>query len=236
MVDFPLRVVGLLLHGVGGHLLSEGHELCRALLEFRIGDCTFSPSSSSLLDAAEGEDTNDCQYNTSSGGADSDFGGVGETLPFIFGLLGLAIEVELVGSIDDLDTLPASSLVAVFVFAPGGIVLRVQSLDIHGEGSSLVVGQSTSPLDCSVRFLGVSTGPDTKTDIHGGLRVVFTPIGVLILQGADDVAINDPLELLLGPDGGVVMEIVLWVIDWVVDCSVERGGVALSKNNWSRRG
>ena len=128
-----------------------------------------------------------------------------------------------------LDTLPTARLVAVFVLAAGGEIGYTSTSDVHGVGTLFVVGQPTRPFNCAVGVGGVSTGPDTDSNVHGGLREVLSVIRIFVMEGADEVPVNVPFDLLSCPERGVVVEVLLRLIDRIVDSTVVGRSVALSK-------
>jgi len=130
----------------------------------------------------------------------------------------------------DFDALPVSGLVAVRVAAAAGKVFDFDAFDDHCKGPVFVVGHAACPFYCAVGVLGrVAAGPAADLEVHGSLRIVFAveSEGIVVVQGADDVAVNDPFKLLSSPDGGVVVD-VLVIGDGVPDCTIVGGGVALA--------
>lgn len=130
----------------------------------------------------------------------------------------------------DLNTLPAASLVAKGVGFTSGKVLDIESCYGHGEWSFFVVGHPASPLDCAVGIASrVTTGPDTEPDAHGSLWKVLAIQchRIVVVECANDVVVDVPIDFLGGPDGGVIVECES-VVDWVPDGAVVRSGISLA--------
>lgn len=128
-----------------------------------------------------------------------------------------------------LDALPTTGLVAVFILAARGEVGYASTSHVHGVGTLLVVGQSARPFNCAVCVGGVSTGPDTDSDVHGRLREVLSVVRIFVKEGADKASVNVPFDLLSCPERGIIMEVLLRLIDRIVDGAIVGRGVALSK-------
>lgn len=111
----------------------------------------------------------------------------------------------------NLDAFVGTTHIAVRVLGATAVVGDASTLDIHGEGALGVVGVATSPLTSAVGHSRVTASPDTERESHGGLGVVSGLVGLLGGEGTDEVAVNVPLERVLGPDGGVVDEVLLVV-------------------------
>ena len=129
-----------------------------------------------------------------------------------------------------LDAAPATRSVAVFVL--GNVAVGVgdtHGLHGHGVGAPTVVGQAAGPFDGAVGVFGVPTSPDAQADVHGGLGEVVAAVCVGRLEGADDLAVDVPVDFAFGPVGRVVVPVVLGVGDRVVDGAVEGGGVAFAE-------
>ena len=130
----------------------------------------------------------------------------------------------------DLDALPATSFIAVGVGFSGREVLDVQTRHGHGEWSLLVVCYSTCPFDCAIGIGGrVTTSPDTEPDAHGCLWEVLAVErdGIVVIESANKVVVDVPLDFFSGPNGGVVVESE-GVVDWVPDGAVVGGGVSFT--------
>ena len=108
-------------------------------------------------------------------------------------------------------------------------VLDLDALDVHAEGSGIVVGLSTGPVDGSLAVAGVTTGPDTDAKVHGGLREARAALSIGIVESADDVAVDGPDEGLLGPVDGVLVESILRSGNCGPSVTVVSSGVTLSK-------
>lgn len=111
----------------------------------------------------------------------------------------------------------------------GGVVGDVDGLDIHGERSVSVVGLTTSPLDGTLTVVGVAAGPDTDADAHGGLGEVLARDCIGVIQCADDLAVQEPLDATGGPVDGVGVEGGLGVRDSDGSATVVSGSIALSE-------
>jgi hypothetical protein len=129
----------------------------------------------------------------------------------------------------DLDAAPVAGLVGVGVAGSGVGVFDVGRLDIHGEGTSVVVGFTTSPFDSSRSVVGVTTGPDTESQAHGGLGETASALRIGKGQSADDSTVDDPANRLRGPFNGVGVENLLGSSDGVEATTVIAGSVTLSE-------
>jgi hypothetical protein len=129
----------------------------------------------------------------------------------------------------DLDAAPVARLVGVGVAGSGVGVFNVGGLDIHGEGTSIVVGLTTSPFNSSRSVVGVTTGPDTKSQAHGGLGEAASALCISKGQSADNSTIDDPADRLGGPFDGVGVEDLLGSSHGVEATTVIAGSVTLSK-------
>src|SRR5690606_12811717 len=106
---------------------------------------------------------------------------------------------------DDLDALPGAAAVGVVVL--GGVrgalatheVLDTDRLVVALEGSLLEVGTATSPLDGALGSIAAAGDPVAELDLHRGLGVAVAARQAVVDEGADNIAVDDPLELLGGP-------------------------------------
>lgn len=98
--------------------------------------------------------------------------------------------------LEDLDALPATARVAVFVLRPSARVRHAHRLDRHGVGPFVVVRHAARPLDRSVGKARVATGPDTQPEIHRRLWEIFAAVCVGVHERPDDGAIDIPIQLL----------------------------------------
>lgn len=89
------------------------------------------------------------------------------------------------------------------------MVLDTHRLHVHVEGSSAVVGQTTGPLNGALAVVRVTTSPDTKSQTHGGLREARAALGIVVVEGTNDIAVNQPLDHVLVPVDGVGVEGIL---------------------------
>lgn len=99
---------------------------------------------------------------------------------------------------------------------------------MHGERSISVV-RATSPFDGALGIVGIAAGPDPDLDSHGRLWVICTRGGVGVVQGADDLAIDQPFDSTGIPVDGVGVEGCCWVGDGHGGGTVVGGCVALAK-------
>src|SRR5271170_335289 len=124
--------------------------------------------------------------------------------------------------LEDLDALPAPGRVAVFVLGPSARVRNTNRLDRHGVRALAVVCHTARPFNCPVRKASITTSPDTQAQVHRRLWEIFAPVRVGVHQCADYVAIDVPIQLLSRPVESVVVECLLWCLNWIVD----RAGIA----------
>lgn len=115
------------------------------------------------------------------------------------------------GSTALLDRVGGAGVVGVGVRLGGVGVDNLDVLDVHAEGSSRVVGLATGPLNGALAVGGVTASPDTDADIHGGLGEASAALGIVVVQGADDVAVDGPLDGLLLPVHLISVEFTLGV-------------------------
>ena len=135
----------------------------------------------------------------------------------------------------DLDALPSAGLVAVRVRAGGGgtgaahVVLDGDGLVVALERRRAEVGETTGPLDGALGAGGVATDPGSDLELHGGLGVGVAATGTRVGQGADDVAVDEPVDALGVPVDRVRVEVVLGVAHGVVGTTVVDVGAALAE-------
>ena len=128
-----------------------------------------------------------------------------------------------------LDAGVVASLVGVLVVGGRVVVGHVDGLDVHDEGDVVEVGLTTSPLDGALGVAGVTAGPDTDLELAGGLGVVLAVQSIGVLDSVLDVAVDDPLDALLGPVDTVGVELGLGVGNGDVVFAVTEGAVTLSE-------
>ena len=134
-----------------------------------------------------------------------------------------------------LDALPAAAAVSVDVLGRLGrtlathVVLDLQALVVAIEGSIGKVSDTTSPVDGALRSALTAGDPGSELDLHGGLGVAGAARNTRVLEGADDSAVDDPVELLRGPLDGVGVEVVDGVRDTGEAAAVVRVGAALAE-------
>lgn len=110
--------------------------------------------------------------------------------------------------------------------------MDVDALDRHGVWALAVISQATSPLDCAIGIVRVSTSPDTKADGHGSLGILSAIDGTWVgdWQSTNDGAIDPPLDCLLGPLDGVIVVVILGRSGHgIPDGAIHDGGVAFAE-------
>ena len=128
----------------------------------------------------------------------------------------------------NLNALVATAMIPIGVCGTGAGVLHIDVLDVHGVRALIVVRLTLRPCNDVLVVSLVSSGPVSEEKLDRGLGIVLSTNSILIHQSADDVSVDDPLHLVLGPIGGVVVEIILGCKgEWMVDGTVVCGGVAL---------
>lgn len=126
------------------------------------------------------------------------------------------------GTGEDLDALPGAALVAVLVL--GGVlgaggtvttheVLNLDTLVVAHEGTLAEVGDTAGPLNGTLGGVLATGNPGAELDLHGSLGEAGAALGIGGLEGADDGAVDDPVELGGGPLDGVGVELILGVGD-----------------------
>jgi len=109
---------------------------------------------------------------------------------------------------DNLDALPRAGPVAIHVFLTTAEVGDLSTLDVEVERSLAVIGVAAGPFTSPFRKGGVSAGPDSDRKTHRRLGVKVGVVGVLSEECPDIGAIDEELQLVLGPHGGIVVEAV----------------------------
>lgn len=79
----------------------------------------------------------------------------------------------------ELDTLIRTSPVRPGIRLGRVVVDDSDVLDIHGERNFAVICLATGPFDRTLRIGWVAAGPDTQTNVHGGLGVSGSGFGVV---------------------------------------------------------
>jgi len=133
------------------------------------------------------------------------------------------------GAVVHLDAGVVAGLVGVLVVGGGVVVGNVDGLDVHDERNVVEVGLTTGPLDGALGVAGVTAGPDTDLELAGGLGVVLAVESIGVLDGVLHVAVDDPLDALLGPVDAVGVELGLGVGHGDVVLAVTEGAVTLSE-------
>lgn len=147
---------------------------------------------------------------------------------------GLVLIIRLGAVVLDDDLLPAA-VVAVGVGVLGGSVLAAHVVDdlavlVVAEGGAVAeVGNAASPLDGALGGVGATGSPGADLDLHGRLGELGTALGLLVGQGADDLAIDGPVDLLVGPDDAVLVELAGGVLDGVETAAVVGAVVTLAE-------
>jgi len=163
---------------------------------------------------------------------------VAATVEFpLLGVSGFKLE-DIVNLLDRLDALEASGAVCPFVFLSGGVITDLCALDVHGERRFGVIGSTASPINRSIVVLGISSGPNSKPNCAGCLRIVFALVRVSVHQSSDFQGVDIEVHLLCGPINGIVVEVIVDIGSRIVIYgSVERSGVSFAKvvglrNEW----
>lgn len=134
---------------------------------------------------------------------------------------------------NNLDALPGARLVAILVLGSllvaTHVVDNLEALVVPVRGSVREVGKTTSPLDGALGSILTTGNPGTELDLHGGLRITSAALNTGVLERADDLAVNDPVELLRGPLDGVGVESANGVGDGRESTAVVRLGAALAE-------
>lgn len=113
-------------------------------------------------------------------------------------------------------------MIGVVILLAGVEIMHPDALEDHGERSFRVVHQTTGPLDRALRIPLDTSRPDAITNVARSLRVILAgPLRIFICQGPGELAVNPPLQLLLGPVRGVVVEFRVGIGDIVVAAAVE---------------
>lgn len=105
-----------------------------------------------------------------------------------------------------LDALPGATAVRVLVFLAGGEVVYSHPLDVHVVRSSFVVNLAASPFDSTYRVLRIACRPDTQSDVHRGLGECRSVGSIIVGQRPLELPVNPPLQLLVCPVRGIVVE------------------------------
>lgn len=123
--------------------------------------------------------------------------------------------VNLVNLLDNIDALPRARFVPILILLAGAEVVDAHILDHHGVRASIVVDLTTSPFDRSLRIVRVTSRPDTNANIARRLRerTLCAILRLIVGQGPEQLAVDPPLNLVLGPVGGVVVEFGVGVVD-----------------------
>ena len=137
--------------------------------------------------------------------------------------------------VDNLDALPGAAAIRVLVL--GGLlsatatheVLDLDALVVGVEGSVGEVGKAAGPLDGTGLVALLSGDPGSQLDTHGGLGVSSAAREALGEQGADDLAVDDPLQLLARPLEGVGVVLGQGASDGREAAAVVRSVAALAK-------
>jgi len=125
--------------------------------------------------------------------------------------------INRVAIVDDLDALPGAAAVGPDVL--GGLlgaaatheVLDADLLVVGVERAVGEVGEATSPLDGSGGHTLLAGNPRAKLHAHGGLRVAGAALKARGVESADDLAVDDPVQLLARPLERVGVELALGV-------------------------
>lgn len=110
-----------------------------------------------------------------------------------------------------------------------GVVLDGHFLVVANGRALGEVGQATSPLDGTLGSLRVTGDPGTKLELAGSLRESGSALGVGVLELTNQVAINDPVNVVLRPLEGVGVSGGLRVADGREAATVEGRVVTLAE-------
>jgi hypothetical protein len=138
---------------------------------------------------------------------------------------------------DNLNGLPRARVVAIDVLGDvvgggrvaAGVVGDLDALVDGVKGSLGEVGETAGPLDGALGSGAAAGAPGADLDLHGGLGEAGAALGLLVLDGADDGAVNDPLDALGGPVDGVGVVHLGGRLDVVEAAAVVGGGVTLAE-------
>lgn len=166
-----------------------------------------------------------------SGGSGSGSAGLGRSL-------GGGLVIAGGGAGDDLDALPGAALVGVLVL--GGVlgagntvatheVLDADALVVAVERTLVEVGETAGPLDGALGGVLATGNPGAELDLHGGLGIAAAALLAVVLESADDGAVDDPVELGRSPLDGVRVPLVLGVADGREATTVVSLGAALAE-------
>nr|POE93284.1 hypothetical protein CFP56_19296 [Quercus suber] len=235
------------LHGERalGHLLAVGEQLGRLLVPLLVGEGALAPALLALHAAERAPGEQQQRDAGADAHGDADLGARRQARPgFRRGLQGRGRGVReglerggFAGRRGDARV--GAGLVAVGVRrGVGAAVGDLDRLHGHGEGANRrrsksrvskggggknkgrrghlplrPVGLAAGPGD-GAGLVGVAGGPDAEADEAGGLRVLA---GGGVGDGAGDGAVDDPLDGLLVPDDGVVVQLLLGPVGGVVE-------------------
>jgi hypothetical protein len=93
------------------------------------------------------------------------------------------------------------------------VVDNVELLVVADEGSLAEVGETTSPVDSALLSGGAAADPGTELDLHGGLGVGGTALGIVVGQDTDNVVVDEPGQGRVGPVDSVLVPLGLGVGD-----------------------
>ena len=217
------------------HLILVRQKLSSLLILLRPERRKLATPSPPLLDAAESDEQRQQDNKASNTSSNANLGALGKRSPAVldamrFSNLSKSLRLLALLGRDNLDLLPVARRIHAFprvlLDVAGRIVLRVDLLDRHLEGLLAEVGFAASPLhDARVVVLGVAAGPDAEADVHGRLGVVGALEGVGEFELAQLLAVDPPLDAVLGPVDGVVVEVVLRVREGEVCAAITVGDV-----------
>lgn len=130
------------------------------------------------------------------------------------GGLVIVVIIRAAVALDNLDALPVTSLVGPDVLLDilvgraitTGIVGDLDALVVTERGTVGEIGATTGPLDGALGGVLAASNPGTELDLHGGLRESAAALGLLIGQGTDSLAIDDPVDSLGSPLNRVGVE------------------------------
>ena len=145
------------------------------------------------------------------------------------GLSGLRVDRRALtlASVDDLNRLPRARLVRPLVARSRRVVRDLDPLDGLREWALGPVDLPTSPGRCAL-VLRVASSPRTDAEGARSLGVVLSAKGIIVLERANNLSVDDPVELLFGPVDTVGVEL-LDIVDLGFCPAVEAGRVAFAE-------
>ena len=98
-----------------------------------------------------------------------------------------------------MDARVVTRLIRVVVVLSWVVVDDLDRLQVHDEGTVIVVGLTTGPFNRSCGVVRITASPDANADGHRGLRVVLATDSIRIFQSTYNGSITNPLGLARRP-------------------------------------